>query len=312
MDRKRRLSSLALFFVSASLFREAHAGILSLLVNALKSAKVVKGATVAAGAGAGFTAEELATDAAVNAAKAAKTVEAEQETVNLRKALNAYQAHDDAKIRQGDDAGLSVKSNLDNGNYAHALPTGRLRLLETVSTAIGKLPKVVFCSASAKKFGKEFLKGSKSATEQLQGLRRRSPALVEPWLKTPMEKRVFIIGASQSSQEIALLKIALEKDGFKLFFYKFCEPYLTNLCSPQEVGAFFSTSGHVISVKSPAASASSYIPVEIATANSVIAGGYIIVFTPDDVAKLATASSVTLSAETFEFEESDVKRARTT
>jgi hypothetical protein len=314
MQKNRRLAGLFAASAAMAAVDAAHAGLISGVIAAAKASKAAKGAAVAAGAG--LAAEDALGPAAKAAAAAAAAAEAganaAKATSTLRKALDDFDAQGGAGV--ADEARLSAKSTLDQG-FGMALPAGRLRLLGAVRKAFGKLPKVVFASANARKFGREFLQGAKVGNARLAQLHQRSPALVGPWLRTPRERRVFIIGASPDTLEVRLLQRALKKDGFETFFYKFCEPYLAALCSTQEVGAFFATSGHVVAVKSAAAAASSFIPVELATTHGLINGGLVVVFTPDDVARLASAGgqvaqagSVALQAETFEFSEADARR----
>ncbi|MDO9312111.1 MAG: hypothetical protein Q7T85_10535, partial [Nitrosomonas sp.] len=179
--------------------------------------------------------------------------------------------------------------SLDEASF----PKARKKLFTDISRLFDN-SKIMFAKTSAKEFGKDFIAGAKEGNLRLDKLRNKSPKLVEPWLAIPKEKRVFIIAASQNQSEALLLKETLQKKGFECFYYRFCEHIQNELCDSKEVGAFFSTAGHVVTIKSRHSEASSYIPVELAVTDKFINGGVVIIFTPEDLIKSATALNVAI------------------
>lgn len=278
---------------------KAQAGLFSALAEVLARQVGRKEAAVGA-AGAGVAAHALAADAA----RAASIDQADQATAKLREALDAWEANPPAQPRAHvapvDEATVLARYTGPGAGPGLTLPPGRLQLLGTAGKAFGQRPRVVFATTSAKQFGQDFMAGSRHASQRLRALRARRPALVDGWLRTPVAKRVFVIGASQSQAEIVLLRSRLQAEGFNVFFYKFCEDFLNTLCSSQDVGAFFFTAGHVIAVKSPAASASAYIPVELAASQSLLAHGALLIISPDDVARVVTKAAVAVQVIAFD------------
>jgi hypothetical protein len=101
----------------------------------------------------------------------------------------------------------------------------------------------------------------------------------------------------------------LAEDGYQVFFYKFCESAIGQLCSAEEVGAFFASAGHVVAFKSPSLKRSDYVNVEIASAYSHRTGGLLLVFTPEQLRKyLIGSTAVPFSAAAYEIGSSDSRR----
>lgn len=298
MPRTRRqlgrlVAGLALFATA-----KAQAGVLSGLAGAAKlgsAAKAGTAAKVAAGAAGVMAAEELA----VGAALAARAAEAARATQKLRKALTEFD-QGGVKAQTLDELRPSARKVADQGVAPYTLPAGRLALLHSVRKLLGKLPKVVYANSQAKAFSQSFLRGARDSKNRLRQLRAQRAALVDSWLQSAPEKRVFIIGASQDSREIRLLQRNLQRDGFATYFYKNCEAALAALCTSEEVGAFFATAAHAVLVQSPSVALSGFIPVELATAHSLSSGGMVLVFTPDDLMRAAsrTAGSAQVVAAT--------------
>lgn len=177
---------------------------------------------------------------------------------------------------------------------------GRKELLKGLSKAFTSTLQIIYTSAEAKKFGKDFLVGAKEGQTRLGKLDKKLNPIVEPWLKAQEHKRVFVIAPSQSHPDVTLLKSALRAQGYEMFFYKFCEPILSKLCGSEDVGAFFATAGHVIAITSKHSESSAYIPVELAVAHKHAEGGLLIVFTPSDLRRLTTVTSTGLYVATLD------------
>lgn len=230
-----------------------------------------------------------ATSVAIKSSSGIHIGEATNETTKLKEALKQFESKHKANkgnIMSTESAVLAKDSSL-----AAILPPGRISLLQATTKSFRAFPTVIYASTDAKRFGKDFMRGAKLGERSLKALRSARPALVKPWLNAPISKRVFIIGASADLPEIKLLKKSLEQEGFVTFFYKYCQDYLPKLCSSEEVGAFFSTSGHAISVSSPSVGNSQYIPVEIAAVNSMTSGGKLIIFSPTDIYQIGMKGS---------------------
>ena len=179
----------------------------------------------------------------------------------------------------------------ERGPVAYGTSAARLSLLRTVQAGLSGPPRVVFAGSHAKAFGLDFLSGARQSGILLQQLRTRHPALVDDWLATPPARRVFLVGASQDSQDIVALRQQLDRAGFKTYFFTDCNRHLGSLCTSEEVGAFFGSAGHAIAMQSPAAQASGFIPVELASADVAAGGGLLLVYTPDDVLRSITHMS---------------------
>lgn len=224
----------------------------------------------------------LGVDEAALATGAAREAEAAVATQQLRKAL-ADADLGSARAEALDATQPGTRAPTAEGLLTHRLTPGRTSLLRSVQGLVGRLPKVVYADTGAKAFGQDFLRGARNSAALLHGLQSRHAALVDPWLGKPTDKRVFIIGASHDSRAIQQLRRDLHRDGFETYFFTDCRAHLDGLCGSDEVGAFFASAGHAVLVRSPAAVASGFIPVELASAGAVAGGGLLLVFGPDDV-----------------------------
>lgn len=186
----------------------------------------------------------------------------------------------------------------------------RRDLLGKLSKKLSKAPTITLATTSAKAFGKEFLIGAKRGQTHLEALDTQLAPLVAPWLDTPLSKRIFVIASSSNEAEVKQLRAALGPSGYQVFFYKFCEPVLLRLCASEDVGAFFATAGHVIAFQSAASRQSTYITLERASVYKHAEGGVLIVFTPEDILKLARASSIGLHVATYALEARDQKNKK--
>jgi hypothetical protein len=276
---KRRDASALLLLGSLAASHDAGAFNLRGVVRGMRSA--AKAVMAMAGV---MSAEELAAQRAAEAAR--NDAAAAHASEKLNDALEAYRAQAQAASDDGDDLVFATRSKHTATGSLTGLQAGRKRLLGSLSRLYGKRPRMVMASASAKRFGKEFLVGAKEGQARLERLGPKLSGLAGHWLRTPVEKRVFVIGAAADLPEIAKLRAQVEAEGYAFFFYKFCEPLLSSLCKSEDVGAFFATAGHVISVKSPAAAGSDYIPVELAASESLLEGGALFITTPEEIVQL--------------------------
>jgi len=297
---KRRDASALLLLGSLAASNSAGAVNWGVFARGLRS--TTKMVTAAAAA---LSAEELAARRA--AAAASSDAAAAHASERLHELIAEHQAAQ-AKAASGeaDDLVFTTHAKPTATSSLLGKQAGRTRLLSSLSRLYGKRPRMVRASASAKRFGKEFLAGAKEGQARLEQLGPPLRTLVGTWLHTPKEKRVFIIGASADLPEIAKLRAGLEADGYATFFYKFCEPLLSRLCKSEDVGAFFATAGQVISVKSPAAAGSDYIPVELAASTSVLEGGALFITSPEDLVNTGLTGGGALTFVTvFELDASD-------
>jgi hypothetical protein len=159
----------------------------------------------------------------------------------------------------------------------------------------GIISKFMFAKAHVKKFGKKFMNGTKEPSAYLDILRKRNPQLVEQWLSVPRNKRIFIVGAGKDEVAVSKISDHYKNDGFETFFYKDCVQFLKMLCSEEEVGVLFATSGHVIAIKSPYSDVSPYIQVELAAINIFNTGGALIIFDTDTILRVVKDTLDTVS-----------------
>ena len=147
------------------------------------------------------------------------------------------------------------------------------------------IPKLIFANSGPLKFGKEFFNGSKDPDKYFKKAVGKNNQLVKEWTKTSTERKVFFIGSGADTQEIMDLRAYLEKQGFKAFFYKACEP----LCLDAIVGAFFITSGYVYIHDSRQGSNSRYIKVESKITSAISNGQLPLIIDTEDVKKASKA-----------------------
>lgn len=148
-----------------------------------------------------------------------------------------------------------------------AIRDPNLELLKNVDPTISGLQVV---SGSVKRFSKDFQAGASNPQRYLSELKKSQPALLKKWLETPVERRIFLIGAGKDGKGIGKTVELLKSKGFQVFFYDFCRQSKGALCSSKEVGAMFATSGNTILYKSSLTFLSEYVKVEAATARFLV------------------------------------------
>ena len=185
-------------------------------------------------------------------------------------------------------------------------PSAARKALEAAWRAV---PQPMVVKANVLQFGNDFRHGATTATDSLfQEKYRLHPTdascralsfkfsaanarLIDAWLSTPKDKRVFVVGSGADVDDVQAW--SARHPDLQFFFYRHCRP----LCQESTVGAFFGTSGHVLHIDTPAARNSIFVPVE----NRVIqqlAGGRRVVLIDGDAARhlMAGGASATAAA----------------
>jgi hypothetical protein len=165
-------------------------------------------------------------------------------------------------------------------------------------------PRIVH--RDVRRFGREFLEGTKDPIRYLRAARPRgitesgrlriqSP-VAHRWLSTPIEKRIFVIGAREDEPLVRRFRRELEMQGYTVFFYLDCSTPQDQLCTSETVGALFATSGQTLISRSAPAQASEYIPVELLVASGVRGGANELWFmvTPTEVSAAVRSSAATV------------------
>lgn len=241
----------------------------------------------------------------INALKAVRT---DEKMVDAAKAAGRIGAKSAEGMR--DESGLTLdgKRLLNSGENAvlvgskivsiSKLTYSRNVVVRFVQAALHRMPKLIYAAPAAKAFGRKFLQGAKDPTFYLNQLRRKNANMLESWESVSPQFRVFVIASGEDLHDAKMLEKRLESNGFKVFFYKFCTDVNGALCDQEEVGAFFGTSGHVISIESFATKKSIFIPVETAITGGLLNGSLVYVLSSEDlisamepIAKLAQAGA---------------------
>jgi hypothetical protein len=128
-----------------------------------------------------------------------------------------------------------------------------------------RVSRISFVPVDVKRFLKQFGAGRQAPYRYLDEISTEYKPLVDKWLATPPDRRVFVVGSGTDAALVRGLRSSYEKLGYAVFFYEFCAGYVRELCSPEVVGAFFGTAGKVLFADTPAAAASRFVPYEIAT-----------------------------------------------
>lgn len=184
--------------------------------------------------------------------------------------------------------GLELKVLLSDGSQRKP---ERARFLGHLSRHLRAPPRLLKAASDSKQFGQDFLAGAKLGETRIRALEGELAQLAVPWLKVPMEKRIFVVGAADSDAGARKLRAKLEKDGYAVFFYRFCEAVIDQLCGSRDVGAFFGSAGHAVALKTPTFADSQYISVELASIYHFDQGGVLMVFTPAELAQRLVASA---------------------
>jgi hypothetical protein len=116
------------------------------------------------------------------------------------------------------------------------------------------------------------------------------PKLVQRWLATPKQNRVFVAGAQEDTAVIEGLRARLEQEKKIVFFYQFCSGTPGVLCASSTVGAFFKTAGTAVWAVSENAEKSPYLRLEVETARRFATHQNLLyIVTPDSVRPTAAA-----------------------
>jgi len=168
-----------------------------------------------------------------------------------------------------------------------------LRDLEMVDRRVGSLSIV---QADVKRFIQEFGIGASDPDRYLKNSLLVSPELTELWLRTPLEKRIFIIGAGEDDRAIELYKRSLADSGFMALFYRDCHDPHGGLCDSRVIGAFFRTASRALMVESTAAERSLYVPLEVAKAHQLRGQtGLMLLVSPEAIIESARSGVASVS-----------------
>ncbi|MEY4809590.1 MAG: hypothetical protein RLZZ206_3979 [Cyanobacteriota bacterium] len=108
-----------------------------------------------------------------------------------------------------------------------------------------------------------FRKGADNPDRYLGFMRAKQPSLVDAWLKTPRDKRIFIVGSGKESELADSKSRDLQKQGYRTFFFNDCKPIA---CNDAHVGAMLATADNAYFLNTPLAQQSRFVEVEIAAA----------------------------------------------
>ncbi len=139
----------------------------------------------------------------------------------------------------------------------------QLRDLQSVTRRVGRIN---FVTSDVKQFVSDFSEGARDPTHYIAQQSLISREFADLWLRTPVEKRIFLIGAGKDAEMIKAVQAQFNRDGYTVFFYQTCVTVYGRLCDSAVVGAFFGSSGKAFLVDSLAAEASRYVPLVIAAA----------------------------------------------
>jgi hypothetical protein len=112
-------------------------------------------------------------------------------------------------------------------------------------------------------FYRGFRKGADNPDRYLGFMRAKQPRLVDAWLKTPRDKRIFIVGSGKESELADSASRDLQKQGYRTFFFNDCKPIL---CNDAHVGAMLATADNAYFLNTPLAQKSRFVEVELAAA----------------------------------------------
>lgn len=133
------------------------------------------------------------------------------------------------------------------------------------SAASAYLPQVRVVEIDVMAFALSFRLGVADPYRHLAAQIERQPqlkALIELWLATPPEKRVFRTLTQKDEVSAAPDRQRLEAAGYRVFDYLDCQRWIQQLCDATTIGAMAETAGVLVKVLSDAAEASVYLGAE--------------------------------------------------
>jgi hypothetical protein len=177
----------------------------------------------------------------------------------------------------------------------HFNPERKL-VVTLLENAYPSAPWFTLRTASVKTFRDDFRRGASDPMAYLTGLTGAHRALADDWLLNHDElRRVMVIGSREDSPAVHAWAEGLRRQGFAVYFYDFCMLVGGQLCPSEVVGAFFATAGHVVLFDSKAARLSSYVTLEVATAQELRGlRDHTYVFTPADLLNAAGVTGATI------------------
>jgi hypothetical protein len=244
---------------------------------------------------AGKWAEEAT--AVVKAAKltgnAGKWAEEAAALVGAGKLTDAAYRYDDlaitareAKTPAGEKVALKceqVAQALRREEGLNRLPPEQRAVIKSLEEVSVPVSGIAFVSIKVKSFAQRFFRGAQEPKEYLHadGVNKE---FVTTWEKTPLEKRIFMVGSRNNAEQIRGVISQLARDGFQVFFYLFCAEIPGKLCPDETVGAFFATAGLAVVFDTSDAAASPFVRLELKTAQRVRNGQPLIfMITPQPV-----------------------------
>lgn len=138
-------------------------------------------------------------------------------------------------------------------------------LVKAWSAASAYLLQVRVVEIDVMAFALSFRLGVADPYRHLAAQIERQPqlkALIELWLATPPEKRVFRTLTQKDEVSAAPDRQRLEAAGYKVHDYLDCQRWIQQLCDATTVGAMAETAGVLVKVLSDAAEASAYLGAE--------------------------------------------------
>ncbi len=134
-----------------------------------------------------------------------------------------------------------------------------LRPLADIGLAPGFIEDIPL---AVQQFSEKFLAGAAQPDDVLRAARRKHRELVDQWLNTPEDKRVFLVGSAEDDTLSLSVRQRLQAEGHTVFFYLECLRAAAALCAEEAVGAFCRTSHHVVVMGTRESLASPYVPLE--------------------------------------------------
>lgn len=142
----------------------------------------------------------------------------------------------------------------------------RKKNLEIFKDIDGSPPRTSVISVEdedVKRFSEGFRAGKRNPEKYLKEVSAKCKPLVEAWLNTPPEKRLFIVASGLDVGAVLELRSACEKEGYGVFFYVFCGEQSGELCTNETVGAFSGTAGRRLIADTQASECSRFVAHEI-------------------------------------------------
>lgn len=168
------------------------------------------------------------------------------------------------------------------------IPIGDRPIVKALENTSTGTPYITFVQTRVKQFFKAYAQGARNPDEYLRRARSTHPQVVSRWEGTPLDRRIFLVGAGKDDPFVRNYIHESEKDGYTVFFYKDCEHTAFASCDDAVVGAFMASASRVLALVSSASEASLFCSPETVFAQRFRAGRkLVIMISPADLTSLA-------------------------